>query len=319
MDPPIWLWIATLGSLLAVITVDVLIFARRPHAITIPEAGLAVAVYVGLALLFGLGVSLFAGTTYGGEFFAGYITEYSLSVDNLFVFLVIMSRFGVPRAHQHTVLLIGIVLALVLRGAFIAAGASAIHHFPWVFFLFGAFLLYTAGTLLRKGPGEGEEFRENAILRLAKRVLPATDRYAGVRLTTRVDGRLVVTPMLLVLLAIGTTDVLFALDSIPAIFGLTTEPFLVFTANAFALLGLRQLYVLLGGLLERLAYLNVGLALILTFVGVKLTFEALRGVGVQAAPQVPIWLSLTIIVAVLAMTTAASLVTSKREAGAAQR
>ncbi len=311
MNVPTWLWLATVGGLLTVIIVDLIVFDRKPHAITMKEAGLAVACYVTLAVGFGAGVFLLGGPVYGGQFFAGYITEYSLSVDNLFVFLIIISRFGVPREYQHLVLLVGIVLALVLRGAFIAVGAAVISNFQWVFFLFGAFLLYTAVTVLRGGGSQEEEFKENAALRLAKRVLPATERYDGMRLTTIVEGRRVVTPMLIVMLAIGTTDVLFALDSIPAIFGLTQEPFLVFTANAFALMGLRQLYFLLGGLLERLVYLNVGLAIILAFIGVKLVFEALHGLGVQAVPHVPIWLSLTVIVVTLLAVTAASLLKSR--------
>lgn len=316
MNVPIWLWFATLGTLLGIILIDLYIFNRKPHAISIKEAGFAVACYVSLAILFGFGVFLFSGPAYGGQFFAGYITEYSLSVDNLFIFLIIMSRFAVPREYQHMVLLIGILLALVLRGAFIAAGAAAISHFQWVFFLFGAILLYTAYTLMRQDSDEEEEFKENAVLRAAKRVLPATERYHGMRLSAVVDGRRVVTPMLIVMLAIGTTDVMFALDSIPAIFGLTKEPFLVFTANAFALMGLRQLYFLLGGLLERLVYLSKGLALILAFIGVKLTMEALHGVGLEEVPHVPIWLSLTVIIATLAVTTVASVIKSRRDAAA---
>lgn len=316
MNIPTWLWFATLGTLLGIILIDLYIFNRKPHAISVKEAGIAVACYVSLALLFGVGVLMFSGSSYGGEFFAGYITEYSLSVDNLFIFLIIMSRFAVPRAYQHMVLLIGILLALMLRGAFIAAGAAAISHFQWVFFVFGAILLYTAYTLIRQDSNEEEEFKENAVLRAAKRVLPATDQYHGMRLTAMVGGRRVVTPMLIVMLAIGTTDVMFALDSIPAIFGLTKEPYLVFTANAFALMGLRQLYFLLGGLLERLVYLSKGLAIILAFIGVKLVMEALHGIGLEEVPHVPIWLSLTVIIATLAVTTVASLIKSRRDAAA---
>lgn len=318
MTVPAWVWFATVGTLLGVILIDLIIFNRRPHEISIKEAGAAVACYVTLALLFGVGIFLVVGPTYGGQFFAGYITEYSLSVDNLFIFIIIMTRFAVPRAYQHLVLLIGILLALVLRGAFIAAGAAAISHFQWVFFIFGAILLYTAYTLVRQD-SEEEEFKENAVLRLAKRVLPATERYDGMRLTTTIDGRRVVTPMLIVMLAIGTTDVMFALDSIPAIFGLTKEPFLVFTANAFALMGLRQLYFLLGGLLQRLVYLSKGLSVILAFIGVKLTLEALHGVGLHQVPHVPIWLSLAVIVGTLAVTTVASLLKSRKDRAAADQ
>ena len=320
MHVPTWVWLATLGGVFALLAADLFLAARRPHAPSMRESTGYVAFFVALAVLFGLGVLLAAGPGYAGQFYAGWITEYSLSVDNLFVFVIIMSRFAVPRAYQQTVLIVGIVVALVLRGVFIALGAAALESFSWLFYLFGAFLVYTAIKLAKPGHEEAEEYQDNAVLRLVKRVLPSTDIYHGNRLTTMIDGRRLITPMLIVMIAIGTTDLLFALDSIPAIFGLTQEPYLVFTANAFALMGLRQLYFLLGGLLDRLVYLSHGLAVILGFIGVKLVLHALHtntlpfingGHHVDWAPEVPIWLSLTVIVGVLVVTTAASLLASR--------
>jgi tellurite resistance protein TerC len=303
-------------AFLAVIAFDFYLVARNPRDPSMRESTIWVACYVGLAILFGLGVMATAGTQAGGEFFAGWITEYSLSVDNLFIFVLIMSRFAVPRVYRQKVLLIGIVLALVLRGVFIALGAEAISRFDWMFYLFGAFLVYTAWKLIRHGD-EDEDFQENRALRLVRRTLPSTDQYHGAAITTVVDGRRLVTPMLIVMVAIGTTDLLFALDSIPAIFGLTQEPYLVFTANAFALMGLRQLFFLIGGLLDRLIYLSKGLAFILAFIGVKLILEAMHHHGVAWAPEVPILVSLGVIVGTLAVTTVASLVKSRRDAAAA--
>ncbi len=313
MDLPTWVWIATIGGIIAVIALDFYLVTRNPHAPSLREATMWVVFYISLAVLFGLGVLVFAGPRYGGEFFAGWITEYSLSVDNLFVFVLIMSRFAVPYDYRQKVLLIGIVLALLLRGTLIAAGAEAVSRFDWLFYLFGAFLIYTAWKLVRSGEGEEEEFSENIALRTVKRVLPATDSYHGAAITTRVDGRRLVTPMLIVMVAIGTTDLLFALDSIPAIFGLTKEPYLILTANAFALMGLRQLFFLLGGLLDRLVYLSKGLALILAFIGVKLILEALHHHGLSWAPEMPIVLSLGVIIGILTVTTVASLVKARRD------
>jgi len=318
---PAWVWIATLVALAAVLAVDLLIVGRRPHEPSMKEAGAWVTFYVGLAVLFGLGVWIFGGGRYAGEFFTGWLTEYSLSVDNLFVFVIIMARFAVPRQFQQKVLLIGIVLALLMRGAFIAAGAALIEQFSWVFYLFGAFLVYTAITLLREH--DTSEFQENIVIRWAKRVLPLSNSFGDGRLTvTASAGKRLFTPMLIVMIAIGTTDLLFALDSIPAIFGITKEPYFVFTANVFALMGLRQLYFLLGGLLERLVYLNYGLAAVLAFIGVKLFLEALHtntlpflndGHGLHWAPEIPIWLSLLVIVGTLGIATAASLFKSARD------
>ena len=313
MNVPVWLWFATIAGILVLLAIDLFIVDHNPHAIKVAEAARWVVFYVTLAILFGLGILVFSGGQYAGEFFAGYITEYSLSVDNLFVFVIIMSTFGVPAIHQHKVLLFGILAALVLRGLFIAAGAAVIERFEWVFFIFGAFLLYTGYKLaFRKEPDE-EEFSENPVLRVLRRVLPVTEDYHGSRVFTKIDGKRFVTPMLVVMLAIGTTDILFALDSIPAIFGLTKEPFLVFAANAFALMGLRQLYFLLGGLLNRLVYLDIGLAVILGFIGVKLILEALHGEGVHWAPEIDTWTSLAVIIVAMAVATIASVVKMKRD------
>jgi tellurite resistance protein TerC len=316
MTIPTWVWFATIGAFLAVIAFDFWLVARNPRDPSMRESTIWVVIYVSLAILFGLGILLVAGPQSGGEFIAGWITEYSLSVDNLFVFVLIMSRFAVPRQYRQKVLLIGIVLALVLRGVFIAIGAEAISRFDWMFYLFGAFLIYTAWKLISSGD-EDEGFKENRALKLVRRVLPSTENYDGARITTVVDGRRLVTPMLIVMVAIGTTDLLFALDSIPAIFGLTQEPYLVFTANAFALMGLRQLFFLIGGLLDRLVYLSKGLAFILAFIGMKLILEAAHHHGVSWAPEVPILASLGVIVATLAVTTVASLLKSRRDAAAA--
>jgi TerC family integral membrane protein len=327
VNVPVWLWFATIGGLAAVILADLFLVDRKPHEVSIKEAGRWVAFYVALAVLFGLGVWYFAGGSYAGEFFAGYITEYSLSVDNLFVFVIIMSAFAVPAIHQHRVLLVGIVIALVMRGLFIAAGAAAIDALSWVFYLFAAFLIYTAVRLVRDGMGgDGEEWTEPRVVGLVRRVLPVTDDYHGSRTTVRIDGKRWATPMLIVMIAIGLTDLLFALDSIPAIFGLTQEAYLVFAANAFALMGLRQLYFLLGGLLNRLVFLPYGLAVILGFIGVKLVLHALHenelpflnGGRPLPVPEIGIGLSLSVIIGVLAITTIASLVAVKRNPALAE-
>ena len=275
------------------------------------------AMYIGLAVLFGGWVWMHWGAEYAGQFYAGWLTEYSLSVDNLFVILLIMGKFAVPRAYQQTALLIGIILALVFRGIFIWAGAAVIDAFSWVFYLFGAFLVWTAWKVGREGAaGDDDEFHPPLLLRIVQRVFPATPEYHGVRLTVVEKGRRLMTPMFVVLVALGATDLLFAFDSIPAIFGLTSEPYLVLMANLFALMGLRQLYFLLGDLLKRLVYLNIGLAVLLGFIGVKLVAHALHenevpfingGEPVQWAPEIPIWLSLCTIVAILTVTALASI------------
>lgn len=317
MTVPLWVWVATVAGLAILLTVDLFVVDHEPHEITVRESGAWVAFYIGAAVAFGVGLWVVAGRHIAGQFFAGYVTEYSLSVDNLFVFIVLMSAFAVPRVLQHKVLLIGIVLALALRALFIAAGAAAIHRFDWVFYVFGGFLIYTAVHLARHRNDE-TEFKENALLRFARRHLPVSDDYDGARILTHVRGRRMVTPMLIVIIAIGTTDVLFALDSIPAIFGLTKHAYLVFTANAFALMGLRQLYFLLGGLLTRLVYLSLGLALILGFIGAKLVLEALHLQGFSWAPEIPISISLGVIIGVLVITAVASLLRSRRLSGRAE-
>jgi tellurite resistance protein TerC len=321
VNVPLWLWLVTIGGLVAVILADLFLVDHKPHAVGVSEATRWVLFYVALAVAFGIALWVFAGGQTAGEFFAGYITEYSLSVDNLFVFVIIMAAFKVPAEHQHRVLLVGIVIALVMRGIFIAIGAAAIAAFSWVFYIFAVILIVTAVNLARQGTGHDEEFKENFVLRLARRALPVTPEYHGARTFVRIDGKRMVTPMLVVMIAIGSTDLLFALDSIPAIFGLTQEPYLVFTANAFALMGLRQLYFLLGGLLSRLVYLSYGLSLILAFIGVKLVLEALHennlpfinGGEPVPVPTIGITLSLSVIVGVLAITTIASLAKARRD------
>jgi tellurite resistance protein TerC len=322
-----WVWIVTLIGVTVVLALDLIVIARRPHEPSLRESTLWVGLYVALAVAFGLGIWSASSGVYAGEFFAGWLTEYSLSVDNLFVFVIIMTRFAVPRAYQQKVLLIGIVLALLLRGAFITAGAVLVERFVWIFYLFGAFLLYTAAKLVRHGEDDESDFKENALIRWSRRMLPISRGYNEARLTTREEGRRRFTPLLVVMIAIGTTDLIFALDSIPAIFGLTQEPYLVFTANVFALMGLRQLYFLLGGLLDRLTYLSVGLAVVLGFIGVKLLLEALHGNNVPFinggapvpwASEVPVWLSLVFIGTTLLVTTLWSLIRSRAQARSAQ-
>jgi tellurite resistance protein TerC len=317
---PQWFQIATFAGLTVLLILDIALVFRRPHEPSTRESALWVGSYIGLAVLFGAVLWMVTDARFATEFYAGWLTEYSLSVDNLFVFLIIMARFRVPRVLQQEALMVGIILALVLRGVFIVLGAAVISHFSWVFYLFGAFLVYTAVTLIRDR-NAGEEYHENAVIRRLRRVLPMTDDYAGGRLRVERGGRRLWTPLIVVFVALGTTDLLFALDSIPAIFGLTREPFLVFTANVFALMGLRQLYFLLGGLLRRLVYLSLGLAAVLGFIGVKLVLEALHdntlpflnsGRPIEAVPAIPIWLSLSVIVGVLGVATVASLLRSRR-------
>lgn len=325
MAVPTWVWITTLVLMSVVLVVDVVVIGRRPHLPSRRETGTALAVYLGLAVLFGLGVWAFSGPAFAAQFYAGWLTEYSLSVDNLFVFIVIMATFKVPARLQQTALMIGIIIALVLRGLFIAAGAVAIEQFSWVFYLFGAFLVWTAVKLVRSGGEDEDEFEENGFLRWVERRFPATQSWeGGSRLVVRRDGSRVITPMLLVIVALGTTDLLFALDSIPAIYGLTGEPYLVLTANVFALMGLRQLYFLIGGLLKRLVFLSVGLAVLLGFIGLKLVLQAMAenevpfingGEPIGWAPVLPTWVSLVAIVGILGVTTVASLVHSRRVDG----
>ncbi|MCW7943233.1 tellurium resistance protein TerC [Streptomyces hygroscopicus] len=307
------LWVLTIVGLATLIAVDFFI-GRKPHDVSIKEAGIWTIVWIALAGLFGLGLLVLGGGRPAGEFFAGFITEKSLSVDNLFVFVLIMAKFAVPSRYQQRVLLVGVLIALVLRAAFIAAGAAIISSFSWVFYLFGAFLIWTAWKLIREARDdqEDEEYEENRLLKAAERRFGVADRYHGTKLWIRANGKRVMTPMLVVMLAIGTTDVLFALDSIPAIFGLTQDPYIVFTANAFALMGLRQLYFLIGGLLKQLVHLSYGLSIILGFIGVKLVLHALHESGVHV-PEISIPVSLGVICAVLIVTTVTSLVAARRQ------
>lgn len=304
-------WIVSLVVVVGVLALDFLVVARNPREPSLREATLWGVFYVGLAVLFGVGLSVVAGGRPGGEFFAGWLTEYSLSIDNLFIFVIIMGKFSVPRQYQQKVLLIGVALALVMRGVFIALGSEAIARFDWVFFIFGAFLIFTAWKLAKEGAGDEDEFEENKLIKFVESRFAVAKEYDGARLFTAERGRRMATPMFIVILTIGTTDLLFALDSIPAIFGLTQEPYLVFTANAFALMGLRQLYFLIGGLLDRLVYLSYGLAFVLGFIGVKLILEALHHRGVAWAPEIPILVSLGIIMGTLTLTAVASLAKSR--------
>ena len=308
MELPVWFEVATFVGLTVLLLADLAIVARRPHEPSMKEASLWVGFYVGLALLFGLVLLAVTNGEFATEFYAGWLTEYSLSVDNLFVFVIIMARFQVPRKLQQEALMVGIIIALVLRGIFILLGAAVIERFVWVFYIFGVFLVYTAINLVRHR-GEEDDYEENAFIRRMRKVLPITKDFHGSKIRVTEDGTKLWTPMIVVFLALGTTDLLFALDSIPAIFGLTQEPFIVFTANVFALMGLRQLYFLLGGLLKRLVYLSLGLAVILAFIGVKLILEAVHdepaavrrraASRIESVPTIPIWLSLTIILGVL--------------------
>jgi tellurite resistance protein TerC len=318
MDVHLYTWIITVVVMIAVLGFDLFIIGRRPHEPSMKEAGIAVGIFVTLAILFGLGVWATAGPKYAGEFFAGWLTEYSLSIDNLFIFVIIMGAMKVPRHLQQFALMVGIILALVFRGIFIALGAAAINRFTWIFFLFGAFLIYTAVKLVidyRSHDDHSDEMPDNAMMRFARKRFNVSDEYHGTKLTLRIDGKRVLTPMLMVIIALGSTDLLFALDSIPAIYGLTQEPYLVFTANVFALMGLRQLYFLIGGLLKRLVYLSLGLSVILAFIGVKLVLHALHHYHLADwAPwdgEIPIWVSLTVIVVTLLVTTVASLIKSR--------
>jgi tellurite resistance protein TerC len=307
---PLPAWIATLALLAAIVFVDLRVIARRDSEVTLGQSVRWVTFYIGLALAFGVTLALAAGGRTGAEFFSGYITEYSLSVDNLFVFVIIMSRFAVPPLAQDKVLYLGIVLSMVMRAVFILAGAALIAAASWTFYLFGVLLIYTAVTLLRED--DEPDFQEYRLLRALRRLLPLTRDYHGDRLSIHHEGRRHWTPLVIAISAIGLANVIFALDSIPAIFGLTQDAFVIFTANAFALMGLRQLYFLVGGLLERLIYLNLGLSAILAFIGVKLIIEALHGshidhLGAIPLPEIGILTSLGFIVVVLVAAAVASL------------
>ncbi|ARF71955.1 TerC family protein [Kitasatospora albolonga] len=316
MDVSWTLWAVTIIGLSALIAVDFFI-GRKPHDVSTKEAGIWTVVWIALAIIFGLGLLVFGNSQASGEFFAGFITEKSLSVDNLFVFVLIMAKFSVPSHLQQRVLLIGVLIALVLRAVFIAAGAAVIANFSWVFYIFGAFLIYTAWKLIQEARAgeEEEEFEENRLLKSIEKRFGVADQYHGTKLFIQKHGKRVMTPLMVVMLAIGTTDVLFALDSIPAIFGLTQDPYIVFTANAFALMGLRQLYFLIGGLLKKLVHLSYGLSVILGFIGVKLVLHALHESGVHV-PEISIPFSLTVICGVLVVTTITSLIANKKQEAA---
>ncbi|WP_030438652.1 TerC family protein [Actinoplanes subtropicus] len=316
-----WVWLLTVLGIVGLLLFDFFFHVRKAHVPSLAEAARWTAIYMAIALLFGLGVTIFAGGQRGAEYFAGYVTEEALSVDNLFVFLLLLGSFKVPRADQQKVLLVGIAVSLVARTGFIFLGAALIDSFAWVFYIFGLILLVTAGNLLRQEGGE-EEPPDNIIIRLARRVLRTTDTYDGDKLFTYRDGKRMMTPMLLVMVAIGGTDILFALDSIPAIFGLTQNVYIVFTATAFSLLGLRQLYFLIDGLLDRLVYLSYGLAAILALIGVKLILHALHennvpfindGEPINAA-EISTLASLAIIVGILLITVVVSLRSPKGRA-----
>lgn len=312
-----------LAVMVAIIIFDLLLVVRRPHVPSFREASGWVAFYISLALLFGVVLYFVGNAQVMTEFYAGWLTEYSLSIDNLFIFVVILTAFRVPPRAQQQVLMIGILIALVLRAVMIIVGAAVIERYSWVFYLFGAFLIWTAWNLIKPGD-EDDEYKENALIRQLKKVLPITDTYDGNRYRTVVDGRKMWTPMIVVVFALGSTDLLFALDSIPAIFGLTRDPFVVFSTNLFALMGLRQLYFLLGGLLDRLVYLPYGLSFILAFIGVKLVLEAMHtnelpfinGGEPFNVPAIPSWLSLIVILATLLITTVLSLTVGQRRQAA---
>src|SRR5215207_3277845 len=303
-------WAATIGVIAGLLTLDLLISARRPHAVGFREAVAWSVFYIAVAIVFGIVFGSIAGWDYGAEYFAGYVVEKSLSVDNLFVFVVIMTTFAVPAEYQQKVLTIGILLALVLRAIFIGLGAALLAAFSFMFLLFGLLLVGTAIQLFRHRD-QDPSVEDNALVAVARRRLPFIDRYDDGRLVTRVDGRRVFTPLFLVLLAIGSTDILFALDSIPAIFGITREAFIVFAANAFALLGLRALFFLVSGLLDRLVYLSTGLSLILAFIGVKLVLHWLHVDINPAVPEISTSVSLGVILVVLTVVTVASLIKTR--------
>jgi tellurite resistance protein TerC len=307
-------WLITIAVTIAFFVYEFFVHVRKPHEPTIGESARWSVFYISLALLFGVGIGFVSGWNFGGEYFAGYLTEKALSIDNLFVFLIVMTGFAVPKAFQQKVLMIGIIIALIMRGAFIAAGSALIDNFSWIFYVFGALLLVLA---YRQAFSNHESDPANGrIVKFARRILPITDDYHSDRISVKIDGKRWFTPMLLTIVAIGFIDLVFAIDSIPAIYGLTNEAYIVFTANAFALMGLRQLYFLIGGLLERLVYLAQGLAVILAFIGVKLVLHALHvnelpfvngGQHVEWAPEIPIWFSLVFIGLTIAVATVLSL------------
>jgi tellurite resistance protein TerC len=321
MDVPGYVWLLTVLGVVGLLLFDYIFHVRKAHTPTLKEAAVWSSIYVGIAIAFGLGVWILGGSSMGAEYFAGYVTEKALSVDNLFVFLIIMTSFAVPRADQQKVLLFGIVFSILARTGFILLGAALINSFAWVFYLFGLILLLTAGNMLRP-EGEDSHSGDNIMVRIAQRLFRTTDRYDGDKLVTVEDGRRVLTPMVLVMAAIGGTDILFALDSIPAIYGLTENVYIVFTATVFSLLGLRQLFFLIDGLLDRLIYLSYGLSVILGFIGIKLILHALHENNVPFinggepvdVVEISTGLSLSVIISVLLITVVASLISQKGRA-----
>ena len=320
---PTWFAITALVVLSLILLADLLIILKRPHIPSMKEATLWVVFYVALALVFAVVLLVVTGSGDAmGEFVAGWLTEYSLSVDNLFVFVLLMSQFSVPRRYQQEVLMVGIIIALILRAIFIMLGAVLIENLSWIFYVFGLFLVYTAWRQAFPGKHDDDAQAETGIVRFLRRFIDISDGYDGSKLRTVVNGKKIFTPMILVFVAIGFTDLVFAIDSIPAIFGITQSPFIVFTANLFALMGLRQLYFLLGGLLDRLKYLHYGIAFILAFIGVKLFLHALHenelpfingGEHVEWAPDISTWVSLGVIIAAMTVATVASLIAARRE------
>jgi tellurite resistance protein TerC len=318
MQLPAWFEIGSFVVLGIILLVDLLLVVKRPHEPSMKEAGLWVAFYVTLALVFAGAMFAFAGPEHGSQFIAGWVTEYSLSIDNLFVFIIIMARFSVPRKYQQEVLMVGIIIALFLRGIFIALGAVVIEQFSWVFYIFGAFLLWTAWKQATDNGEDEEDGAENPLIARIRKVVPMSEKFDGGKLRTTVNGKKLFTPMLIVFVTIGMTDLLFAVDSIPAIFGLTQSAFIVFTANIFALMGLRQLYFLLGGLMSRLIYLKHALSIILAFIGVKLVLHAMHvnelpfingGHHIEWAPEIPTYVSLAVILGTIVVAVVASLLT----------
>ena len=305
-------WAVTIGLVVGLLAFDLGLAATRPHRVGFKEAVAWSVFYIAVAVLFGLWFALAYGGEFGAEYFAGYLVEKSLSVDNLFVFVIIMTTFAAPEEYQQKVLTFGIVLALIMRGIFIAVGATLISLFTFVFALFGLLLIYTAGQLFRHRDTD-PDVEDNAVVKAARRVLPVSGDYVGGKLVTQVDGRRMVTPLFIVLVAIGGIDLRFALDSIPTVFGVTDEPYIVFAANAFALLGLRALFFLVQGLLDRLVYLSVGLSVILAFIGVKLILHWAHEDVSTGVPEISTAVSLGVIVVVLAIVTVASLIKTRND------
>jgi len=308
-------WAVTIGVIVALLALDLALAALRPHRVGFKEATAWSVFYIAVALAFGAWMWMAHGSEFGTEYLAGYIVEKSLSVDNLFVFVIIMTTFAVPEEHQHKALTFGILLALIMRAIFIALGATLLSLFSFMFLIFGLLLIYTAVQLFRHRD-EDPDIEDNAVVKAARRLLPVTDEYVGGKLVTRIDGRRMVTPLFIVLVAIGGIDLLFALDSIPAVFGVTQEAYIVFAANAFALLGLRALFFLVKGLLDRLVYLSTGLSLILAFIGVKLILHWLHVDISASVPEIPTPVSLGVILVILVVVTVASLVKTRNDPSA---